>query len=118
MTDAAIRAELAAKAAQAGGETAVDSFRTAMCVDTKATKNDLVTRADRAAQRAVIERIRAAFPDDPIVAEEGDKRGTVPETGPAWVIDPIDGTANYVRGLLVWTSGAGRRRTVDERAGQ
>jgi len=61
-----------------------------------------VTEADRAAQRTVIESIRETFPDDAIVGEEEDERKTVPETGAAWVIDPIDGTSNYVRDIRVW----------------
>ncbi len=51
---------------------------------------------DRAAERAIVEGILAARPDDAILAEEGtDRAGT---SGVRWVIDPLDGTANYVRG--------------------
>lgn len=98
------RASVVEGAARAGGEEALEHFRTSVPVETKANKNDLVTRADQTAQRAAIEHIRSTYPDDPIVAEEDDDRTELPETGPAWVIDPIDGTANYVRGLGVWTS--------------
>lgn len=104
MTDLARRVALVEQAGRAGAEEAFEHFRTGVTVETKATKNDLVTEADRAAQQAAIEPIRSAYPDDPIVAEENDDGRTLPETGPAWVIDPIDGTANYVRGLRLWTT--------------
>lgn len=98
------RAQLVERAARSGGEVAMENFRTTVTVETKANKNDLVTSADQTAQRAAIERIRSAYPEDPIVAEEDDGRTTLPESGPVWVIDPIDGTANYVRGLRIWTT--------------
>lgn len=104
MSDADRREELAAAAAAAGAAEAVDRFREGVAVETKANKNDLVTAADRAAQRVVIDRIRAAFPSDPVVGEEADELKSVPDAGPAWVIDPIDGTANFVRGLRIWTT--------------
>lgn len=57
---------------------------------------DLVTSVDEAAERAIIARIRALFPGDAIVAEES-AAGRV-EAGRAWIIDPIDGTVNFVHG--------------------
>lgn len=66
---------------------------------------DLVTIADREVEALVIDRLRAAFPDDGILGEEGgDIAGT---TGRIWVIDPIDGTFNFVRGGLQWTVSIG-----------
>ncbi|MFB6353600.1 MAG: inositol monophosphatase [Halobacteriales archaeon] len=98
------RAEVAAAAARAGGAAAFEDFRTELAVETKANKNDLVTAADHSAQAAVRDRIHEAFPSEPVVAEEGDAPAALPETGPAWVVDPIDGTANFVRGMRVWTT--------------
>jgi myo-inositol-1(or 4)-monophosphatase len=57
---------------------------------------DLVTAVDEAAERAIIERIRAHFPEDRIVAEES-ARGAVGEVR-RWIVDPLDGTINYVHG--------------------
>jgi len=55
-----------------------------------------VTEIDRAAETAIVEGILAARPDDAILGEEGtDRAGT---SGVRWVIDPLDGTASYVRG--------------------
>ena len=55
-----------------------------------------MTQIDEAAERAIVAGIVAARPDDAILGEEGtDRPGT---TGVRWVIDPLDGTASYVRG--------------------
>jgi myo-inositol-1(or 4)-monophosphatase len=56
----------------------------------------MVTDMDRASERTIVEGILAARPDDAVVGEEGaDRAGT---TGIRWIIDPIDGTTNYVYG--------------------
>jgi myo-inositol-1(or 4)-monophosphatase len=101
MTDTEARADLAARAANAGAQVALDSFRGNLTIDTKSGKTDLVTQTDRDAQRRVVETIREEY-DDPVVAEEADALKQVPEEGPAWVVDPIDGTSNFVRGLRIW----------------
>ena len=65
-------------------------------VSEKSSATDLVTEVDRAAERAIVEGILAERPDDAILGEEGtDRAGT---TSVRWVIDPLDGTASYVRG--------------------
>jgi len=101
MTDADERAAMAERAARAGGAVANEHFRSDIAVERKG-RDDVVTEADRAAQHTVIETIREAFPNDAIVGEEEDERKTVPEAGRAWVIDPIDGTHNYVRDIRIW----------------
>ena len=112
MTDATRRAAVAERAARAGGVVARESFREPLAVETKANKNDVVTEADRDAQRQVLATLGQEFPDDVYVCEEADdggsdtadldRREAVPEGGTAWVVDPIDGTANYVRGMRFW----------------
>ncbi|WP_254764177.1 inositol monophosphatase family protein [Natrinema marinum] len=92
------RATVALRAAKAGAAVAADSFRTELVVEEKGTKTDVVTQVDRDAQVTVIETIRDVYPDDPIVGEEEDALKEVPEAGPAWIVDPIDGTNNYVDG--------------------
>ncbi|GAB7009429.1 inositol monophosphatase family protein [Halorubrum trueperi] len=101
MTDVDERAAVAERAARAGGRVANERFRSGITVEAKG-EDDVVTEADRAAQRTVIEAIHESFPDDAIVGEEEDERKTVPDEGAAWVIDPIDGTHNYVRDIPVW----------------
>ena len=99
--------ETAEAAAEAAGEAAHELFRAEFDTDTKDGKTDYVTTADHEAQEAAVGAVRDAFPDDGIVAEEGDAAKTVPEGGRFWVIDPIDGTSNFVRGMPVWTSSVG-----------
>ena len=98
------RRTVALEAARAGASVADAAFRTELVVETKASKTDVVTQADRDAQRAVFEVIEETFPDEPIVGEEADAPKTVPESGPAWIVDPIDGTANFVRGLPLFAT--------------
>lgn len=69
--------------------------------DSKSTPTDPVTAADRAAERLVVELLRARRPDDGVVGEEGvgDRGGT---TGLRWVVDPLDGTVNFTYGIRRW----------------
>ncbi|QDX41627.1 inositol monophosphatase [Salarchaeum sp. JOR-1] len=98
------RASVVESAARAGARVADEFFRTDIDVETKDGKTDVVTHADRDAQREVIEAVRESFPEDAIVGEEEDELKEVPERGPVWVIDPIDGTNNYVRDIPVWAT--------------
>jgi myo-inositol-1(or 4)-monophosphatase len=63
--------------------------------------HDLVTEADEEAQRIIVEALQAAFPDHGILAEEGSDPENLVEVadGYRWIIDPIDGTTNFTRGL-------------------
>lgn len=66
---------------------------------------DLVTIADRAVEALIVQRLRAAFPLDGILGEEG---GAIAgQSGRVWVIDPIDGTFNFVRGGAQWSVSIG-----------
>ena len=62
------------------------------------TVHDLVTFVDEGAQRIIVERLEAAFPDDTILAEEGPE-APVPVEGRLWIVDPLDGTTNFTRGV-------------------
>lgn len=74
--------------------------RRAAGVGTKTTGTDMVTDADRASEALITEGIRAARPGDAILGEEGGaSTGT---TGVRWVIDPLDGTTNYLYGHFAW----------------
>ena len=69
-------------------------------VETKTTLTDMVTATDRASERLIVGRILDARPDDAILGEEGTIHpGT---SGVRWVVDPLDGTTNYVHGLPVF----------------
>jgi myo-inositol-1(or 4)-monophosphatase len=111
MRDTRERAAVCERAARAGGAVARDTFRGSLSVSTKADKNDLVTEADHDSQRQIVHTIDQADPDARFVCEEtpaeiADERflDSVPESGTCWVVDPIDGTANYARGLRLWAS--------------
>ncbi|GGP88307.1 histidinol-phosphatase [Streptomyces roseolilacinus] len=67
------------------------------------TKPDMtpVSEADRAAEELIRGHLRRARPDDAVLGEEYGVEGTGPRR---WVIDPIDGTKNYVRGVPVWAT--------------
>lgn len=70
-------------------------------VSSKADPNDLLTEADITVQHIAAEKIQETFPDDAILAEElGMGHQTPSPKGRVWVIDPIDGTNNFVRGLF------------------
>jgi myo-inositol-1(or 4)-monophosphatase len=63
-------------------------------------KQDFVTAADSGVERLIIERLTARFPKDAFLAEEGGASGHVTGAGDAiWIIDPIDGTANFAHGI-------------------
>ncbi len=68
---------------------------------TKAHANDLVSDVDLASERLIVDGVSAAWPGDGILAEEGSTSpGT---TGWRWVIDPLDGTRNYLTGAGPWS---------------
>jgi myo-inositol-1(or 4)-monophosphatase len=90
--------DLARTLAHEGAELAREMRRDGIDVaDTKTSAVDVVTEADRAVEALIRSRITALRPDDAILGEEGDDRpGT---SGVRWVVDPIDGTVNYLYGL-------------------
>lgn len=107
------RAVTTLRAARAAGTVAETSFRTGIRAETKASETDLVTQADRDAQEQAVLTIDDRYPDEPIVGEEGDLPKEVPSEGRAWVIDPIDGTSNFVRGVRTWCSAVAAVRDGD-----
>jgi len=64
---------------------------------------DLVSIADRAVEDLIRARLGAAFPGDGMMGEEGELAGPADAPG-RWVIDPIDGTANFLRGVPYWST--------------
>ena len=61
---------------------------------------DLVTEADRASEKLIVERLRARWPEHGIVAEEGTRSETEAEY--RWYVDPLDGTTNFAHGYPVF----------------
>ena len=87
---------VATDAAREAGAFLKASFRTALSVETKEDKS-LVTNVDREAERIIVDRIQAAFPGHDVLAEERGRTSRGSEH--CWIIDPMDGTHNYIRGL-------------------
>jgi myo-inositol-1(or 4)-monophosphatase len=88
---------LAVALARETGELVNEGRARAEVTNTKSSPIDIVTQMDVAAETLLRERIGKARPDDAVMGEEGDD---VPGTsGVTWVLDPIDGTVNYLYGL-------------------
>lgn len=60
--------------------------------------HDLVTFVDEGAQRIILDRLAAAFPGDAVLAEEGGGENA-PREGRLWIVDPLDGTTNFLHGV-------------------
>ena len=60
---------------------------------------DFVSEVDREAERAIVETLLAAFPDHAILAEEGTAKGANADAENLWIIDPLDGTTNFLHGF-------------------
>ena len=93
--------EVATEFARAAGQAALRHFRTPLSIEHKADGSP-VTIADRAAEQAAREGIEARFPEDGILGEE--LGSTRPGARRQWLVDPIDGTQTFVRGVPLWGS--------------
>ena len=98
--------QTAIAAAQLAGRKAMDKINS-ITASVK-NNNELVTQADAACQKIIIDTIRKAFPDAGFIAEEGDEGKMFREEPKGtekiwWVIDPIDGTNNFVHKILSFT---------------
>lgn len=71
-------------------------------VTAKSTPTDLVSEADLATERLIRERLSAARPDDAILGEEGEAFEPADPSGLRWVVDPLDGTVNFLFGIPQW----------------
>ena len=94
-------------AARAGRRVLLDYFGKLKSVQEKAQAG-LVSEADLESERVIGEILRRDFPDVPVVGEEGAFAAgdsTVPET--AWIVDPLDGTTNYVHGFHIFNVSIG-----------
>jgi myo-inositol-1(or 4)-monophosphatase len=95
-------AELAVAVAHEAGAGLREAFGRLgdLAISAKSTPTDLVSEADVATERLIRARLEAARPDDAILGEEGDDRAGT--SGLRWVVDPLDGTVNFLFGIPQW----------------
>ena len=100
MSPAGLR-EIAEAVAREAGRQLRDAFAGPLVnVTAKSSPTDLVSEADHAAERLIRDRLAAARPGDGFLGEEGgDEQGT---TSLRWVVDPLDGTINFLFGIPQW----------------
>jgi myo-inositol-1(or 4)-monophosphatase len=93
--------ELAERAARAAGEVLLSYYgRAPEGLESKTSATDPVSDADREAERVIRELLEAERPDDGLMGEEG-SRSPAP-SGRRWIVDPLDGTVNFLYGLRAW----------------
>ena len=91
---------IAVRAARRAGETIVRSLVRLESIEvTSKGRNDYVSEVDRAAEREIIEVIHKHYPDHAILAEESGSSG---QNDTVWIIDPLDGTTNFLHGFPVF----------------
>jgi myo-inositol-1(or 4)-monophosphatase len=113
--DTADLLRLAEEVAREAGRLIVEGRPTSLRVGSKSTHTDPVTEMDHAAERLLVDRIRAARPDDGLLGEEG--ASVAGTSGITWVIDPIDGTVNYLYSIPAYAVSVGVRIGDDVVAG-
>lgn len=96
------RISLTYQAARRGAVKSQEFFRKDLKVQTKANKSDFLTEADRTVQEEIIELIEQRAPGEPTVGEEGSQPKSLDTGQTGWIVDPIDGTNNFVRGIPFW----------------
>ena len=102
-TDLMHRLRLVAAVVNAAGQTALSRFRSRDFTVSAKGRQDLVSDVDRTTEASLRDALTNAFPYTTFLGEEGG--GTVGDL--AWVVDPIDGTSNFVRGMPHWCLSVG-----------
>ena len=109
--------ETAIAAARAGSEVLQRYFRRDGLQVSRKGQNDFVTEADKASESAVLAVIHQRFPDHRILAEEGGAADLNQGSDTEWLVDPLDGTTNFLQGLPVWCVSVACRRAGQVLAG-
>jgi myo-inositol-1(or 4)-monophosphatase len=104
-------AELAAALVRNAGWLALQMRREGLQGEQKTSVSDVVTAADRAAERYVLGQLERCRPEDGILGEEGASREG--SSGRIWVIDPVDGTYNFLSGSTYWCSALALQQSPD-----
>jgi myo-inositol-1(or 4)-monophosphatase len=92
--------DVAVECARTAGALLLERFGSERVLATKSTSTDLVSAADLAAEAAIRDILARRAPDDAIMGEEGDD--TPGTSGRRWIVDPLDGTVNFLYGLPQW----------------
>lgn len=87
-------------AASSAGAFLRDQRPRALAVDTKTTPTDAVSMMDRTAEQMIVQTVLDRYPLDGFLGEEGGERPS--RSGRRWVVDPLDGTVNYLYGIPEW----------------
>jgi myo-inositol-1(or 4)-monophosphatase len=90
--------DVAVRLAQEAGRYAVAELEGNLGIEAKGNGSDVVTRVDHEAEHRIVTGIRDAFPDHAILGEESGRHGEC-DAAVRWLVDPLDGTNNYVMGL-------------------
>ena len=95
--------DVAREIAEEAGQTLLESFgRLTAGEIQRYGDRDVVTSADKAAEALIQRRLKAAYPKHVILGEEGGRGQSAREVaakGPVWIVDPLDGTVNFVQGI-------------------
>jgi myo-inositol-1(or 4)-monophosphatase len=102
-TDAEALLEIAIEAARLGGSLLLERARRGVQLEvaSKSTPTDLVSEADHASEHAIRELLARRRPHDGFVGEEGG-RSREGRSGLSWIVDPLDGTVNFLFGIPQW----------------
>ncbi len=106
MTKEAQYLELARELAKKAGQVLLDGRpdhgrNSSLETSSKTSPTDLVSEKDLASEKSIVDGILAKFPSDGIIGEEGTNRSSA--SGISWIIDPLDGTINYIYGSSFWS---------------
>jgi len=91
--------DIGIEAAKEAGKFLYENFGKIGQIDKKGDRN-LATNLDREAEKMIIEKVKANFPDHGIIAEESGRQG--PDNEYIWIIDPLDGTHNFIRDIDIF----------------
>lgn len=98
-------AKFAAELATGAGDILRAFAQHARTIETKSSNTDMVTDADTASERFLVDAIRNRRPDDGIIGEEGTNDATT--SGVQWIVDPLDGTTNFVYSIPFYAVSVG-----------
>lgn len=109
-----VEVEFLKRMAAQAGELALEHQRRGVSAEEK-DDDSPVTAADKACEKLLVEAISREFPNDGILGEEGANKDS--KSGRRWIVDPIDGTRDYVRGIPLWAVLIGLERDGEVVAG-